>query len=151
MNLKNKRKLSSRIVGVGFDRVWFDPNRTTEIKEAITREDLKKLMATGAILIKQKKGVSKGRFRQSLKQKRKGRKKGPGSKKGKHTARAGKKELWIIKIRSQRELLKELFSKNLISKQDYRDLRQKAKGGYFRSLRHIKLYLTEHSLWLKKK
>ena len=94
----------------------------------------------------------KEEIRQVLEQRlAKGRKKGPGSKKGKHTARAGKKELWIIKIRSQRELLKELFSKNLISKQDYRDLRQKAKGGYFRSLRHIKLYLTEHSLWLKKK
>jgi len=151
MNLKSKRQLSSRIVGVGFDRVWFDPARLSEIKEAITREDLKKLMSTGAILIKQEKGVSKGRFRKVLKQKRKGRRNGPGSKKGKHTARAGKKELWIIKIRSQRALLLELLEKNLITKEIYRDLRQKSKGGYFRSLRHIKLYLTEHSLWLTKK
>ncbi len=151
MNLKSKKRLAADVAGVGLYRVWFDPSKSEDIKSAITREDLRKLMGDGAILIRQKKGISRGRFREKLLQKRKGRRKGPSTKKGKHTARAGKKEVWMIRIRSQRELLKELLDKKLITNKSYRDLRQKAKGGFFRSVRHIKLYLTENSLWVTKK
>ena len=49
MNLKSKRQLSSRIVGVGFDRVWFDPARLSEIKEAITKTDIRGLISNGVI------------------------------------------------------------------------------------------------------
>lgn len=151
MNLKNKKELAAKILKVGTGRVWLDPNKSTEIKEAITRDDLKKLIRTGVILVKQKKGVSRGRIRLVLEQKRKGRRKGPGSRKGKHTARAGKKRLWVNKIRLYRSLLKSLVEKELIAKKTYRDLRNKAKGGFFRNRRHILLYLNENSLWLKKK
>ena len=57
----------------------------------------------------------------------------------------------MVRIRGQRALLNELSEKNLISRKTYRDLRQRAKGGFFRSVRHIKLYLTENSLWIPKK
>ena len=151
MNLKNKKRLAADVAGTGFYRIWIDPEKATDIKSAITREDIKKLMSEGAILIKPKRGNSRGRFRAMLSQKRKGRRKGSSTKKGKHTARAGKKEVWMVRIRGQRALLNELSEKNLISRKTYRDLRQRAKGGFFRSVRHIKLYLTENSLWIPKK
>jgi len=97
------------------------------------------------------KGNSRGRFRAKLLQKRKGRMSGPGSKKGPLTARLGKKRVWINRIRAQRDLFNELIAGENISRDTYKHLRTRAKGGFFRSKRHIMLYLTEHALWVGKK
>ena len=132
---------------VGFDRVWFDPRLGKEIKEAITKEDLRKLVSQGVILIKQKQGVSRGRARAVISQKRKGRHSGKGSRKGNKTARLGRKEAWVQGIRAQRELFTTLLNSEAITPETYKSLRIKAKGGFFRSRRHIKLYLTENNLW----
>jgi len=150
MNLRSKRLIASRILKVGMDRVWLDPSKSTEIKEAITRDDIRKLVSQGVVLVKQKKGVSRGRFRAVIKQKRKGRMDGPGSRKGIKTSRLGRKEMWVHRIRAQRQLINELLKKNVITGENYILLRKKAKGGFFRSRKHIKLYLTEHNLWNKK-
>ena len=40
----------------------------------------------------------------------------------------------------------ELKTGSKISDEVYKDLYRKSKGGFFRSKRHIKLYLTEHKL-----
>ena len=151
MNLRSKKEIVARLLKVGISRVVFNPNRLNEIKEAITRQDFKKLIVQGAILTKPKSGVSKGRIRHNLKQKRKGRQHGQGSREGKFGARVGTtKQVWVNKIRAQRLLIKELSDKNLVTKETLRDLRKKAKGSYFRNVRHIKLHLTEKSLWIKK-
>jgi len=50
------------------------------------------------------------------------------------------------KIRALRDLLKTLRTKEVIERSSYRLLYRKAKGGYFRSRRHIKLYIEEHNL-----
>ena len=78
--------------------------------------------------------------------KRKGKRTGAGSRKGKKTARLSKKDAWMNKVRLQRKFLKELRDKELITKSDYHSLYQKSKGGFFRSKRHIKLYIDEHRL-----
>ena len=151
MNLRSKKEIVARLLDIGTKRVVFNENKLAEIKEAITRQDFKKLLMQGAILVRQKKGVSRGRVRHSLKQKRKGRRQGPGSKEGKFGTRVGTtKQVWVNRIRGQRVLITELLTKGLITKETYQDLRSKAKGGYFRSVRHIKLYLTEKALWIKK-
>lgn len=150
MNLRNKKLIASKILKVGVSRVWFDPARNQDIKEAITRDDIKKLVRDGAVLVKQKRGVSRGRIRKIILQKRKGRRGGPGSKKGKITSRLGRKETWVNKIRAQRKLFYNLLGKGRVTRETYRHLRVKAKGGFFRSRRHIKLYLAEHNLWVKK-
>ena len=150
MNLRNRKKITARMFKAGTGRVWMDPTRLKDFKEAITKEDLRKLTLEGAILIKQKKGVSRYWARHIIRQKRKGARKGVGSRKGKHTARAGKKNIWVDKIRAQRRDMTEYLNKNLITNGVYIQLKKKAKGGFFRSTRHIKLYLTEHNLWNKK-
>ena len=94
----------------------------------------------------QKKGVSRARANKILKQKAKGQQKGLGSKKGKRTASNPKKDVWMKKIRVQRAFLKELKEKSLIETATYSNLYRKAKGGFFRSKKHIKLYIDEHRL-----
>ena len=54
-------------------------------------------------------------------------------------------------IRKQRAFLQELKEKKMLSTKTYRMLYQKAKGGFFRSKNHIKLYINEQSLIEKKK
>ena len=83
------------------------------------------------------------RARKRLMQRRKGRQSGPGSRKGSRGARLSKKRGWINKIRIQREFLRELKVKKIIDEKLYRDFYLKSKGGFFRSKRHIKLYLEE--------
>jgi len=50
------------------------------------------------------------------------------------------------KVRGQREFLKELKDKKLVSIANFHLLYQKVKGGFFRNKRHIKLYLNEYKL-----
>lgn len=144
MNLTHKRRIAASLLKVGSKRVWFNPERLADIKEAITKEDIRNLVKDGGILIKQKRGISRFRIRARLAQKKKGRRQGPGTRKGKATARLPRKTEWINKIRKQRKFLKLLKSKKAISPKIYRNLRQKIKGSFFRSKRHLKLYLEEN-------
>ena len=146
MDLKTQKRLAAKILKIGKNRVWFDPDRLQEIKEAITKADLKALVRTLAIQAKPKKGISRFRTRKLLLQKRKGRRKGKGTRKGSRTARLPAKRSWINKIRVQRKFLKLLKSKKFINSKIYSKLYLMAKGNYFRSKRHIKLYLEEAQL-----
>ncbi len=139
--LSSQKRIVAGILNVGLKRVWFDPARLADIKEAITKHDLKFLIGEGAIKAKPVKATSKFWVRKKKAQRRKGRRKGEGSKKGKKGARLAKKRAWINKIRIQRAFLKELRDKDIINKGVYRELYLKSKGGFFRSKRHIKLYL----------
>ena len=150
MNLRNQKTVSAKILKVGKGKVWFDTTRLDEIKEAITRRDLKSLIGKKIIQQKPDHGTSRVRARKRIIQRRKGRQKGPGTKKGKHTARAPKKKNWMIQVRGQRKFINELKEKELIEVSVYRKLYRKIKGGYFRNRRHIKLYLTESQLFKEK-
>ena len=104
------------------------------------------MIKDGAISVEQSKGVSRGRARKVKNQKVRGRKKGQGSRKGKKNARLPGKKKWMNKIRLQRVFLKELKANSKITQEVYKDLYAKSKGGFFRSKRHIKLYMNEHGL-----
>jgi len=132
---------------VGKTKVKFDTERLSDIKEAITKVDIRALIKDNAITSKPVGSSSKGRLRKKLIQKRKGRQKGPGSRKGKKTARLSKKEIWMVKTRIQRGFIKELREKELVTVRTYRDLYKKIKGNYFRSKNHIKLYISENKLF----
>jgi len=151
MNLRNQKRISSQIMGVGKKRVWFDPDRMPEIKEAITKADLHSLIKDHAIQERPENGHSKGRTRKNKAQKKKGRQKGQGHRKGKQGARQPKKRAWINKIRQQRALLKRLMEKSMITTSTYHEMYKKAKGGFFRSVRHLKGYLTDRGLITSKK
>ena len=151
MDLKVQKRLASQLLNCGPDRVVFDNDRLDDIKQAITNRDLRLLIGDGAITKKAGNFTSKVRARKVASQKRKGRQSGPGTKKGKYAARFQPKKTWMARIRVQREFVKLLVDKNIITKQAYRELYLKCKGGYFRSRRHIKLYLQEHNQLLQNK
>jgi len=150
MDLGNKKRIIASILKCGEKRVWLDSTRLSDIKEAITKEDLRALISEGAVKTKIKGGISRGRARVKHAQLKKGRGGGRGTRKGKRTSRLPRKREWINKIRLQRGFLRELHQKKLISPLTNRLLKRKVKGGFFRSRRHIKLYLLENNLFVKK-
>ena len=149
MQLTLQRRIAASVLKCSQKRVTFDNSRLEDIKEAITKVDVRGLISDGAVKKIQKKGVSRARARKIAEQKSKGRRKGKGSRKGSKYARCTKKERWMKTIRAQRDLLKTLRDKKIIMAAQYHELYGKSKGGFFRSRRHIKLYLEEHGMTKK--
>lgn len=147
MNLRNQKRIAADILKKGIKKIKFNTERSSDIKEAITRSDIRTLIIDKAIKAEPKRGVSRSRARKTIIQKRKGRQTGSGSRKGKKTSRLSKKQDWMNHVRKQREFVKELRDKKLITTSVYRTMYKKIKGGYFRSKNHVKLYLTENKLF----
>jgi len=149
MDLKVQKNITRSLLKVGIKRIKFDPEKLSEIKEAITKKDIHGLINKRIIEISPKRGSSRGRARKILLQKRKGRRKGIGSRKGKSNARLNSKKNWINRIRILRRFLRKMKEKKIIVNKDYRELYLKAKGGFFRSERHLKTYMSERGLITK--
>jgi len=150
MKLTTQKRLAAEVMKVGISRVWIDPEFEDEVSLAITRNDIRRLVDEGAIQRKQKIGVSRGRARHILRQKRKGQRRGPGRRKGKHTSKLSSKDRWMMKIRPMRKELKKLRDEGKITRRVYRDLYLKAKGNAFRNTAHLRTYIAEHKLGAKK-
>lgn len=145
MMLKLQKKLAAAVLHCSPKRVVFDPARLEDIKEAITKNDIRLLIGEGVIRKTPAKGVSRTRANKRLIQRRKGLRKGLGSRKGKFTARLARKKAWMNKIRAQREFIKKI--KPSLKQGAFKELYLKSKGGFFRSVKHIKLYVEEHELF----
>ena len=87
VDIRSQRRIAASILKVGENRVYIDPELIWDVELALTREDIKKLIADGVIRAKQKQGISRARAKKRLLQRRKGRRKGQGTRKGKKTAR----------------------------------------------------------------
>lgn len=150
MELKTQKRLAANLLKCSKKRIVFDNERLDEIKESITKRDIESLIKDKAIQKRQAKGVSRARANKIKRQKSKGRRKGPGSKKGTHGARLPKKQAWMKKVRVQRKFVKELKNKKIITSKSHQMLYSKIGGGFFRSRKHIKLYIKEHDMARKK-
>ena len=141
VDVKFQRRLAAEIFKCGEDRVWMDPNALEEIKEAVTKEDIRFLIKRGLIKKIPKRGISRGRINYLRMQKEKGRRKGPGSRKGKKYARYPRKLRWIKSIRGIRRTLKDLRDSDKIDSPTYRKFYRLAKGGTFKSKNHLLMHM----------
>jgi large subunit ribosomal protein L19e len=142
VNIAKKRELAARVLNVGVNRVRFEPDRLEDITDSITRENIRSLVKSGAIWTVQPKGSSRGR---AIKKRSvwKVHGKGPGSKKGKKTARVGKKRVYVVKTRSMRYHLKVIKERKDISNDMYWYLYKRVNGGHVRSLAHLRELVKE--------
>jgi|TARA_Y100000310_G_C20620894_1_gene783218 large subunit ribosomal protein L19e len=132
MNLGKKKELASRTLLVGKERIVFLKSRLNEIKEAITKQDIKDLKSEGAIIVKEIKGRKKN---QSSSKKR-----GPGKIK-KNVSR--RKQDYVIMTRKLRACVSEMKKTGKISNEDFQDIRKKIRNKTFRSKAHLKEYVKE--------
>jgi large subunit ribosomal protein L19e len=149
-DLKSQRRLAAQVLKVGQNRVWIDPERTDDADTAITREEIRKLIHEGAIKALPEKGVSRARARIMHEKKKKGRRRGPGSRTGSPRARVTKKEAWMSKIRALRKRLRLLKTRKIIAESAYRKLYKMASSGRFETVADLERYLKSHDLWRKR-
>lgn len=142
--LRLQKRLAQQVTGAGKTRVKFNPDAVSDIKESITKADIKTLVDEGDIKVIPKKGVSRHRARARHAQKKRGRQRGYAKRTGTKKARNPAKRAWINKIRPLRRTLKE--QKSHLKEGTYRELYRKAKGNFFRNTRHLLLYIEQHSL-----
>ncbi|MDI6883646.1 MAG: 50S ribosomal protein L19e [Hadesarchaea archaeon] len=146
MKLNLKKRLAAEILKVGVNRVWIDPTRAADVSVAITRQDIRNLISQGVIRAKPERGSSRGRFRERAVKRKKGRRRGVGSRKGAKHARLPKKASWIRTVRPLRFRLRELKKEGVIGPREYRRLYNMVRGDAFRSRAHLETYLRERGL-----
>jgi large subunit ribosomal protein L19e len=139
-DLSAQRRLAADIMDVGENRVWFDPDAQGEIAEAITREDIRELVADGTVESKDAKSNSRGRARERAEKRSYGHRKGPGTRRGTAGAREDRKDAWVSRIRAQRRRLKELRDEGALDRTQYRTLYDKAGGGEFESVDRLEAF-----------
>ncbi|HJJ26835.1 MAG TPA: 50S ribosomal protein L19e [Methanocorpusculum sp.] len=137
-NLSAQRKLAAKILDCGENRVWIDPEKAADVQNAMSREDVRGLIESGAISTHQKKGISRGRVRARMAKRSYGHGKGAGKRSGAKGARTPSKEQWIKKIRAQRRELRAQRDAGTITPTEYRVLYRRAAGGQFRNVAHLK-------------
>lgn len=127
MNLSKKKNLAIKTLGVGRDRIVFNTSRLDEIKEAITKQDIRDLVQSGAISVREIKG------RRKIVKSHSRRRAGSVKKK----VKLGKKT-YIIITRSLRSYIKELRKHGKMTKEKYCEIRKQIKSRAFRDKSHLK-------------
>jgi large subunit ribosomal protein L19e len=142
VNLKAKKRLASRVTGVGVHRIRFDSDHLEDIADAITRENIRSLITANTIQIKSFTGTSRGRAHVKKAQKNKRGTK-QGSKQGRKGARVGKKEVYVAKVRALRRLLKIAKDRKESTNPEFWALYKKVGGNTVRNKAHLRLLMEE--------
>jgi len=150
VNLKSQRMLAAKVLKVGENRVWIDPEKVDAVQTAITRREIERLIRRGVIRARPEKGVSRGRAVALRRKRRLGRRKGPGSREGSKGSRLPSKRRWINTIRAIRRRLKALKEAKVLTGAHYRKVYMMAKGGAFKNSSHLMRYLESSGLLRRK-
>ena len=142
VNLKAKKRLASRVIGVGVHRIKFDSDHLDDVADAITRENIRSLITANTIKVKPIVGTSKGRSHTKRAQKNKRGTK-QGSKQGRQGARVGKKEVYVAKVRALRRLLKIAKDRKDLTNPEFWALYKKVGGNTVRNKAHLRLLMDE--------
>lgn len=145
-DVSNQRRLAADIMKCGNDKVWIDPTKLSDVAQAITRADVRRLVQKGYIRRARTSLQSRGRWRVLRQKKLEGRRGGPGSRKGARFAGTTKKREWIKTVRVLRVRLRELRDVGALEERTYRHLYRMIKAGAFRSSSHLNLYVREKGL-----
>ena len=142
VNLKAKKRLVSRIMGVGVHRVKFDSDHLDDIADAITRDNIRSLITANTIRIKKVVGTSRGRAQTKRVQKKK-RGTTQGSKKGRKGARTKRKDQHMIKVRALRYRLKIAKDRKEITNPEFWQLYKMIGGNTIRNSAHLRTLIEE--------
>jgi large subunit ribosomal protein L19e len=143
-DLKAQKRLAADVLGVGVNRVLFDPDAQADIADAITREDIRELVDEGVIRSATARGNSRGRARERQQKRSYGHRKGAGSRKGKKGGRQSPKKDWQSRIRAQRRTLREYRDEKGMDRSVYRELYNMASGGEFDSVADLERYVQNN-------
>ena len=127
MKLENKKEFAANVLGVGKGRIIFNKTRLSELKEAMTRQDIKDLFSSGAIFIAEIKGRRKVEKR--ITRRRAGSRRQPA---------INKKMLYATTTRKLRAYVAELRRSEKITKEQFFKLRNEIRASAFKDKAHFK-------------
>ena len=130
MNLRSKKELAAKTFNVGKARVTFVTERLSEVKEAITKEDLRALKESGAIEIKPINGRKANTTRKNAR--------GAGKIKLKVNKR---KQEYVIITRKLRGYAAELKKQGRLTSEEVIEIRKRIRNRAFKSKANLKLYI----------
>lgn len=138
MNLKKKKSLAMKAFKIGKQRIVFLQSRLNEIKEAITKQDIRDLKKEGAIIIKNVKGRKKNEKRKT--------KRSVGNIRKKVNKR---KQEYVIMTRKLRKYVAEMKKQGTLSREDNLDIRKKIRNKFFKSKAHLRTYIQNLNKLIK--
>lgn len=127
MNLEKKKFLAAKTLGIGKNRIAFNTSRLQEVKEVMTKQDIRDLYNSGAIFIKEIKGRRKN-------EKRKTRRRHGSIRKRK---KEGKRN-YVLLTRKLRKHLAELRKQGRLAREQHYTLRKEIRASHFKSKAHLK-------------
>ncbi len=143
MEGRKAKELAARILKVGVGRVYIKSEEMAKVKEAMTKDDIRGLIAERVIKKRASEEQSRGRSRVLAEKKSRGRKKGKGKRVATKKRRSQQRKKWISMVRAQRRVLRELKQKNpqAFGEIGYSEVYKKIKGNYFKGKRHLTEYI----------
>jgi large subunit ribosomal protein L19e len=129
MDLYKKKALAARTLGVGEGRIRFNSNNINEIKEAITKQDIRDLLAAKAIFV----NPIKGRKINALRKRRRA-----GSIRMRPNNR---KRDYIILTRKLRNYLGEIRKQGKITGEEFATLRKGVRSKTFKNKNNLKEHI----------
>jgi large subunit ribosomal protein L19e len=146
MSIKLSRRIAAELLDRGISKVRIKPDRVEDAK-AITREDVRNLITTGAVYaLKEKHNMSI--YSKELRKKRnQGRGRGPGRRKG--SAKARMAVDYKKRIRGQRRVLAVLKKEKVIDNVAFKRFYKLVKGGNFQTKASLLSHLTANGVKLE--
>ncbi|MEK6792805.1 MAG: 50S ribosomal protein L19e [Nanoarchaeota archaeon] len=129
MDLSKKRALVARTLEIGIGRVMFNVSRIDEIKKAITKQDVRDLVANKSIFIRE----IKGRKVNTVRKRRRA-----GSIRMRPNSR---KRDYIILTRKLRAYISEIRKHGSINNEEFTKIRKGIRSKIFKNRAHLKEHI----------